>query len=141
MGSRILDFVAIEPLVVRWLNAGLTAPRKAITDLPQGDMTPFFPFVQVIGSTGSQENETTVPDRVDLYNFAATRSAMWALTKETHTLMKALGGRTVPGADGVLQLIDLTRTIQRPSFLPWSATVPRSIAVYEIQYRPGHGAV
>lgn len=140
MGTRILPFVNTEALVVRWLNAGLTAPRKALTDLPQQNLEAQFPLVQVIGSTGSADSETTVYDRVDCYNMASTRSAMWALTEETHNLMRALGGQVVDLGGGRSQLVDLTRVVQRPSFLPWSATVPRSIAVYEIQFRPGHGS-
>jgi hypothetical protein len=132
MGSRILPMSepVTEALVVRWLNAGLTAPRLAVTDLPT-DLEAHLPLVQVIGSTGSADGEVTVYDRVDVYNMAASRSAMWALTAEVHNLMRTLGGAVV--AD---QLIDLTRVVQRPSFLPWSTTVPRTIAVYEIQYRP-----
>lgn len=130
MGTRILTFVQTEALVVRWLNAGLDTPRKAVTDLPT-PLEPALPLVQVVLSTGSADSEVTVNDRVDLYNMAGTRSAMWALTAQTHALMRSLGGAEVGG-----QLIDLTRVVQRPSFLPWSATVPRSIAVYEIQYRP-----
>lgn len=140
MGTRILDLFISEAATVRWLNAGLTAPRRAVTDLPAGDLTTALPLVQVIGSTGSADSETTVFDRVDLYNIAATRDAMWALTEETHALMQAMGGQVVTGRGGVEQLVDLTRVVQRPSFMPWSATVPRSIAVYEIQYRPGHGS-
>lgn len=140
MATRILPFVRTEALVVRWFNAGLTAPRRAVTDLPATDLTTRLPLVQVIQSTGSADAETTVFDRVDVYNFAATRDAMWELTAETHALMAALGGQVVDLGSGVRQLVDLTRVVQRPSFLPWSATVPRSIAVYEIQYRPGHGS-
>jgi hypothetical protein len=130
MATRVLGWRNTEAMVVKWLNAGLTAPRKAVTDLPN-PLDPALPLAQIILSTGSADSEVTVYDRVDVYNMAATRSAMWALTAETHELMRSLGGAEIDG-----QPIDLTRVVQRPSFLAWSATVPRSIAVYEIQYRP-----
>lgn len=130
MATRVLGWRNTESMVVRWLNAGLSSPRKAVTDLPN-PLEPALPLVQVILSTGSADSEVTAYDRVDLYNMAATRSAMWALTDQTHELMRSLGDAEIDG-----QPIDLTRVVQRPSFLAWSATVPRSIAVYEIQYRP-----
>lgn len=142
MSTRVLPFgwtrpsdgtlTNMEAAVTRYLNAGLTAPRRAVTDLPQPDkLEASLPLVQVIMSTGSADSETTVYDRIDLYNMASTRGAMWALTAETHALMRNLGSAQVDG-----QLIDLVRVVQRPSFLAWSPTVPRSIGVYEIQYRP-----
>lgn len=134
MGTRILPLTDpdTEAMVIRHLNAGLVAPYKAVADLPAPDRLPTaLPLVQVIGSFGSADSDTTVYDRVDVYCMAASRAAVRALTLATHDLMRTLGGAEVDG-----QLIDVTRTIQRPSRLDWSPTVPRTIAVYEIQYRP-----
>lgn len=130
MSNRVLDWVNEEALVISWLKGHINPAYKVVTDLPN-PVDPALPLVQVIGSTGSADSETTAFGRVDIYNLAATRGAMWALTGETHKAMGSLAGAEVNG-----QLIDVVRAIQRPSFLAWSPTVPRSIAVYELQYRP-----
>jgi hypothetical protein len=135
MSNRVLPLVDLESLVTRWLKSefarlSIYGPNTARTELPN-PVDPGLPLVQVIQSTGSADSETTSFDRVDLYNMAATRAAMWALTKESHAAMGRLGGAAVDG-----QLIDVVRVVQRPSFLAWSPTVPRSIGVYELQFRP-----
>jgi hypothetical protein len=129
----VLPFVDLERLTTKWLLsefARLGLPYRARTDLPN-PVDPVLPLVQVIQSAGSADTETTSLDRMDLYNMAADRSAMWALTAASHAAMGRLGGAEVDG-----QLIDVVRVVQRPSFLAWSPTVPRSIGVYELQYRP-----
>lgn len=121
--------LSVEEIVIGWLGGGLTAPRKAVTDLPI-PLEPRLPLARVIAVPGGAETETTAGDRVEIHNMAATRDAMWALTRETHDLMRRL--TELEGG----QLIDKVLCPMRPSFLAWSPTVPRSIAVYEVQYRP-----
>lgn len=126
----MLPFVNEEALVISWLKSRLNPAYKVVTDLPN-PVDPALPLVQVIASTGSAPSETTVHGRVDIYCLAATRAAMWALTGETVNAMGSLAGAEVSG-----QLVDSVRPTQQPSFLAWSPTVPRSIAVYELHYRP-----
>jgi hypothetical protein len=130
VSSRVLNFVDLEAMAIGWLNSHLTSPRRASTDLPQ-PLEGGLPLVQVIMSTGSADDEVTAHDRLDVYCMAATRAAMWALTAETHGLM----GRLTE-LDGGPVGVDKVVCVMRPSFLAWSPTVPRSIAVYEIQTRP-----
>jgi hypothetical protein len=130
VSGRLLGWVNEEALVISALKLRLNPAYKVVTDLPN-PVDPALPLVQVIASTGSLDQETTVVGRVDVYCLAATRAAMWALSGETYTAMGSLAGVEVNG-----QLIDMVRALQRPSFLAWSPTVPRSIAVYELQYRP-----
>jgi hypothetical protein len=130
VSGRLLGWVNEEALVISWLKSRINPAYKVVTDLPN-PVDPALPLVQVIASTGSLDQETTVVGRVDVYCLAATRGAMWALSGETYTAMGSLAGAEVNG-----QLIDMVRALQRPSFLAWSPTVPRSIAVYELQYRP-----
>lgn len=128
--ARVLPFVDTERLVLLHLRDALAAPYKAVTDLPT-PLDPALPLVQVIRSTGSAPDQTTARDRIDVYCMASTRGAMWALTGATVAAMRSLSGAEVDG-----QLIDLVITVMAPSYLAWSATVHRSIAVYEVQYRP-----
>lgn len=130
MTSRVLPFVDEEKLVVAWLRSQLPTAYGVRTDLPI-PLDPALPLVQVTRSGGSADTEETVYGRVDLENFAATRSAMWALTEATHNAMDRLGGSEVNG-----QPIDVVVATLKPNFLAWSPTVPRSIATYELQYRP-----
>jgi hypothetical protein len=130
VSNRVLPFVDLERLVVSWLRSEMPAAYGVRTDLPN-PVDPALPLVQVIQSAGSIDSEATSYDRVDLYNMAADRGAMWTLTKASHDAMGRLSGAEVAG-----QLIDVVRVVQRPSFLAWSPSVPRSIAVYELQYRP-----
>ena len=131
MTARVLPFVNVERLVLRYLNATLTAPYKAVTDIPTPLDAARLPLVVVLASTASKDGEVTAYPRVDIYNMAATRQAMWDLTAATNEAMRLLSGAEVDG-----QLIDRVDLVMRPYFLAWSPTVPRSIGTYEIQLRP-----
>lgn len=129
MSTRVLPFVNVHRLVVAHLKATLPTAYKVVADLP-APIEPALPLVRVLRSPGS-EDEVTARPRVDLHCFAAGYDPMWELAGDVHNAMRALGGNVV-GA----QLIDTVRTIQDPTFLAWSDTVPRTVAVYELQLRP-----
>lgn len=124
-----LPFVNVKRIVVAHL-APLVAPTRVRTQLPIPLEATNLPLVQVFRSPGS-ENQHTALTRIDLHNFAATEDAMWALAEKTHEAIARLSGRVIEG-----HRFDNVRTIQDPSDLPWSATVYRAIAVYEIPVRP-----
>lgn len=130
MSSHVLPFVNYEAIVTVWLNSQLSPPYKAVTDLPT-PLDPALPLVQVEGGAGTTGDETTDRPRVDLGNMAATRTGMWALTEQTHNAMSRLAGQEIRG-----QLIDRVSCPMHPSFLRWSPTVLRTIATYELQFRP-----
>lgn len=130
MSSRVLPFVDTERIVVAWLKSQLPTGYSVRTDLPN-PLEPALPLVQVYRVSGSLDAETTAIGRIELHCFAANRGAMWALTSACVAAMSALAGQTVNGQD-----FDRVNLTQDPGFLAWSASVPRSISVYELQYRP-----
>ncbi len=125
----VLPFVDQERLVVRHAKA-FDSTLRVVTDLP----TPLesgLPLIQVIAAAGTADGQVTAYPRVDLYCFAATRSAVWSLTARSVELMRSLAAAEVDG-----QGIDAVNVMMRPYFLAWSPTVPRTIGTYEIQLRP-----
>jgi hypothetical protein len=130
VSSRVLPFLDEERFVIAGIRARLNPAYGIRTDLPN-PIEPALPLVQVIRVGGSLNTETTVFGRVDLYCMAATRAAMWTLTADVQAAMGSLTEADVNG-----QTMDVVRTIMGPSFLAWSATVPRSVTTYELQYRP-----
>ncbi len=127
-----LRFVNVERIVIAHLKAspGIGSHRVG-TDKPSPLDSTTLPFIQVIASGGGAVNQVTAGPRVDIEVLATTRGMMWDLTDVVHNAMQALGGNVARG-----QLVDAVVNLQLPSFVAWSPTVPRSVAVYELQLRP-----
>jgi hypothetical protein len=125
----MLPFVNVKLLVVRHLKS-ILAPTSVRTKLPIPLNLAELPLVQVYRAPGGESEHTAIP-RIDLHNFAADEDAMWALTARSHAAMAQLARRSVEG-----QLIDWVNVVQDPADQPWSATVARSVAVYELGLRP-----
>jgi hypothetical protein len=129
VSNRVLPLVNKEKLVVKGISPAL-AGYKVATDLPT-PLEPALPLVQILDAGGTLLDETTVAGRVDIHCFAATRAAMWALSGAANEAVGNLAGQEIDG-----QLVDAVIARALPTFLAWSATVPRTVATYELQYRP-----
>lgn len=129
MSNRVLPLVNSERLIIKGISPALTGYR-VVTDLPN-PLDPALPLVQVLNAGGTLVNETTTGGRVDVYCLAATRAALWTLSDAANKAVGSLAGQEIDG-----QLVDAVIPRALPSFLAWSATVPRTVATYELQYRP-----
>lgn len=124
-----LPFVNVKRLVIMHLKP-ILAPTVVRRDLPIPLDVSKLPLVRVFRAPGS-ETQTTANARVDLHSFAADEDAMWEIASKVHAGIHQLSGRVIDG-----HRFDNVRTVQDPSDLPWSATVFRAVAVYDIPVRP-----
>jgi hypothetical protein len=129
VSNRVLPLVNKEKLVIKGISPALPGYR-VVTDLPN-PLDPALPLVQVLDAGGTLLDETTTAGRVDVYCLAATRAALWALSDAANDAVGKLAGQEIDG-----QLVDAVIPRALPSFLAWSAAVPRTVATYELQYRP-----
>lgn len=124
-----LPFVNVKRLAIIHL-AAVVKPTPVRRDKPQplDGSTPGF--IQILRSPGS-ETQTTLLARLDVHSFGPSEDEMWRVAELAHEGIHKLSGRVIEG-----HRFDNVRTVQDPSDLPWSATVFRAVAVYEIPVRP-----
>lgn len=125
-----LQWGDIEQAAAVWLRSRHSGVR-VVNELP-ATLDKTLPLVQVqVTPGGGDDGGTSEACLIDVDTFAATRTAMWDLSRDVRTSMLALAGQYIGGL-----AIDTVSTEARPAPVDYgNPAVRRAVATYRLTSR------
>lgn len=131
MTPQDLTWGDIEYAATLILRVALPGAR-VVNELP-ADLDKKLPLVQVQILPGGGDDQVTDTALVDVDVFAATRTGMWDLARDSRAALLAASGQHVPGARVV---IDSAETSSRPAPVSYgNPAIRRAVATYALTSR------